>query len=544
MSMENHIERLINHVEKTIEIKEYAFLSLGKSNIKAKVKLLKKPNYLRRDITKEIQKFRQKTGAFPLWVKIDIVTEKEVTLFKDVKDELTQTRRNYIDFGIALDQYWNLSFLPEEINTNAFIKPVKTDGKTKPILSEQNINNYLRKYTNHKKKFAYDFYENKEVIKFKTKGFILDEQKIYELHDEGYKKGLRKVDYLHKEIDQLIESGTYFLGNMLSDTGRYQYGYFPHFDKEINFYNILRHASSTYALIEGLDYLGEDLTIVEKAINYVIENYFYDNEGVGYIFDDTKDINEIKLGQNAAFIFAVCEYLKHNPNKQYLCVAQKVARGILSMINQDTYETTHILNYPDLTVKESFRIIYYDGEAALALLRLYHQDHNDKWLEVVKKLMDRFIEKEYWQYHDHWLGYCTNELVQLCPQDKYFEFGIKNVNTYLEYIEQRETTFPTFLEMLMATYKLIQKAKATHRQKLVTQLIDEEKLINVIHTRAEYQRVGFFYPEIAMYFKNPKRILGSFFIKHHGYRVRIDDIEHYISGYVQYQKAQIKDEIL
>ena len=42
--------------------------------------------------------------------------------------------------------------------------------------------------------------------------------------------------------------------------------------------------------------------------------------------------------------------------------------------------------------------------------------------------MDRFIEKKYWQYHDHWLGYCTNELVQINPQDKYFEFGIKNVN--------------------------------------------------------------------------------------------------------------------
>lgn len=54
------------------------------------------------------------------------------------------------------------------------------------------------------------------------------------------------------------------------------------------------------------------------------------------------------------------------------------------MINKSTYETTHILNYPDLTVKEKFRIIYYDGEAALALLRLYQQDNDEVWLNVVK----------------------------------------------------------------------------------------------------------------------------------------------------------------
>ena len=88
----------------------------------------------------------------------------------------------------------------------------------------------------------------------------------------------------------------------------------------------------------------------------------------------------------------------------------------------------------------------------------------------------------------------------------------------------------------MATYKLIQKAKATGFEHIVHHLIDEQRLIDVIYTRAEYQRVGFFYPEVAMYFKNPSRILGSFFIKHHGYRVRIDDIEHYVSGYVQFQK--------
>ena len=98
---------------------------------------------------------------------------------------------------------------------------------------------------------------------------------------------------------------------MILDNGRYIYGYFPHFDNEINFYNILRHSSSTYALVEGLGYIGENLSPVERAIDYIIENNFYEKDNIGYIFDDTEELNEIKLGQNAAFIFAICEYLKY-----------------------------------------------------------------------------------------------------------------------------------------------------------------------------------------------------------------------------------------
>ena len=91
--------------------------------------------------------------------------------------------------------------------------------------------------------------------------------------------------------------------------------------------------------------------------------------------------------------------------------------------------------------------------------------------------------------------------------------------------------------MLMATYHLVEKAKKTGYADLVETYLDEEKFIKTIHIRADYERTGYFYPEIAMYFKNPARIVNSFFIKHHGYRVRIDDIEHYLSGYVQYQKV-------
>lgn len=533
MVIENNIKNLIEEINSKESIEGYVFISLGKPSIKAQVKLLKKTNYLEREINKLCQKFKKKAGELPTWIKVDIVTNYEYIPFDILKKELVNTRRNYIDFGIALDQNWNIAFLPEEINVNAFVRPNK---KSKELfLSEDNINNYMRKYTNYKRVYSHELYDSKTVIKFFTKSYFLDDGKVYELHSKGYKKGLRKVDNLSEEIDGMIESSAHFLENMMEDSGKFNYGYFPHFDKEIGFYNILRHSSSTYALIEGLNYLGEPLNSTEKAINYVIENHIYESNGNAYVFDDTKNVNEIKLGQNASFIFAVCEYLKNHNNERFLEAAQKVANGILAMIDENTWDTTHVLNYPDLSVKEKFRIVYYDGEAALALMRLYQQDHNEKWLNTVKSLVDQFIAKDYWKYHDHWLGYCTNELVQINPEAKYFEFGIKNVSTELDYIKNRETTFPTFLEMLMATYRLIQKAKSEGYRELVESLIDEQKLIEIIHIRADYQRTGFFYPELAMYFKNPARILGSFFIKHHGYRVRIDDIEHYVSGYVQYQ---------
>ncbi|MCJ0965374.1 poly(glycerol-phosphate) alpha-glucosyltransferase [Mammaliicoccus sciuri] len=534
MNLSRDIEKILE-IQKLYPIHDITFVSIGNKNQKAVVKVLKSHNNFKRSILKLIQEFRKKSGKKAEWIKIDFVTEVIEIEFNSLKDNLINTRRNYIDYGVSLDNTWNYAFLSEEINANAFVRPSK-DKKTF-ILSEDNINNYIKKYRGIKEKYNHDQYEGQQVLMFYTKGYLIEDTGVFVLDERGYTKGLRGVNDLNSEIDNLIKNSTYFLKNQINEDGKYHYGYFPHFDKNIAFYNNLRHSSSTYALIEGLVYLEEDITVGEKAIEYLINNYLYEMDDIGHIFDDTKNINEIKLGQNAAFILAVCEYLRHNKNnKNYLDIAQKVARGMETMIKENS-KTIHVLNYPDLTVKEYYRIIYYDGEAALALLRLYQIDKDEKWLNIVKKLFEKFIKNDYWKYHDHWLGYCTNELVQIDPQEKYYKFGIQNVSSYLDYIYHRETTFPTFLEMLMSTYHLVEKAKITGYELLVKEYLDEEKFIETIHARANYQRTGYFYPEIAMYFKNPSKILNSFFIKHHGYRVRIDDIEHYLSGYIQYNKV-------
>ena len=75
-------------------------------------------------------------------------------------------------------------------------------------------------------------------------------------------------------------------------------------------------------------------------------------------------------------------------------------------------------------------------EAAFALLRLYQVDGDENWLNLVKHLFEKFIKQNYWKYHDHWLSYCTNELVKLNHEEKYYIFGMKNAAGHLDYIKQ------------------------------------------------------------------------------------------------------------
>ncbi|MCI2939851.1 poly(glycerol-phosphate) alpha-glucosyltransferase, partial [Staphylococcus haemolyticus] len=103
MDFEYKLEKLLTEVNNKTEINNYVFLSLGKPNIKAQVKLIKKTNYLKQDISKLALKFKKKSGELPEWIKLDIVTSTEKILFKELKKTLINTRRNYVDFGIAFD---------------------------------------------------------------------------------------------------------------------------------------------------------------------------------------------------------------------------------------------------------------------------------------------------------------------------------------------------------------------------------------------------------------------------------------------------------
>src|SRR5699024_2737488 len=221
------------------------------------------------------------------------------------------------------------------------------------------------------------------------------------------------------EVKSLITHSTNFLTKQVQKTGKFTYGYFSAFGKTIANYNILRHSSSLYAMVEGYEITKnpETLRAVERGIQYVLDTALVykkeGEEGIAFIVEHANK-GEIKLGSNATAILAMTKYMSVTGNKQYLEIAQALARGIIDMKLPDS-SFIHVLQYPGYSIKEMYRIIYYEGEAIFALLRLYALDQESLWLEEVKDSFEYFIKNDYWKHHDHWLSYAANELVTYAP---------------------------------------------------------------------------------------------------------------------------------
>lgn len=490
-------------------------------------------------LTQKLQHYAANTQNVR-WLRVDWANQLEAHTWQTLAVVLKQYKRNYFRKGIALDPQGNIAFLEQELNANAMLYAGSQVAHAH--VNENNFSRYARK--RYGKSVALDFTPDHPVYTFTTQALFIEAGKkplrLYEHTGgkEGRHTGRRMIEPLDAPTAHtLIDDASQFLAAQVQSDGQFVYGLHPCFDREINTYNTLRHTSSIYSMLEAWEVTRSETLkgAIDKALNYLttqlLRTWEHKGESVTYLVEVN---HEIKLGGSGVALLALSKYTELTQDKRYLPLMEQIALGVRQLQDPATGGFTHVLNATDLSVKDAFRIIYYDGEAAFGLMRLYGLTKDDRWLAVVEKAFEYFIAKQHWKAHDHWLSYCVNELTLYRPEERYYRFGIQNVAGYLAFVEERITTFPTLLELMMAAHKMITRLQQQAEYRHLLELINLKRFYHALETRAHYLLNGHFWPEYAMYFQNPQRIVGSFFIRHHSFRVRIDDVEHYLSGFVAF----------
>jgi UDP-N-acetylmuramyl pentapeptide synthase len=485
-----------------------------------------------------IERWVHEHGVATPWLRIDWVEGASPLDWAQLKHQLAGVKRNYFRLGLAFDQNFELAFTEQELNANAMLCGDSTIAHA--VVNQRNFEAYAQE--RFQRPVPLDFPPDKQVFLLAVVGlFCQPDGVVHKLVGTGLDAGRRQLPALSPQsVTELVRSGSLYLARQMQADGRFVYGYFPCFDRRIPTYDAMRHAGALHAMIEAWEITRDEplKAAIDRALDYLathlIRDYkLADGREMAFLVDTGA---EIKLGGNAACVLALVKYSELTETSNWLPLLEKLALGIASLQDPLTGRFNHVLHAADLTLKQASRIVYYDGQAVFSLMRLYGLTRDARWLAVVEKTFEHFISSQHWQSHDHWLSCCVNELTRWSPLEKYFRFGLQNVAGYLDFVLDRKTTFPTLLTLMVAAQQMLQRLEGMPAMRHLLDELDVEKFYRALDYRAHYLLNGVFWPETAMYFRRPSTVVGAFFVRHHSFRVRIDDVEQYLSGFVGYHR--------
>ncbi|MBD3878184.1 MAG: hypothetical protein SR1Q5_00650 [Quinella sp. 1Q5] len=475
----------------------------------------------------------------PIVLRADWVTSTASMTWTEYLDKLKGRKRGWFRQGLALDKDYKLAFTEQELNANSILyafEPEKTKCEFQPKKADAYcLQRFGRGFPRMNRKDKIELFNTSaifiqdgmtEPLKLTGKGDVVDRRELNQDEPELF-------------ID-LSKAAAKYLAAQCMDDGLFVYGFYPCNDEVIEGYNIHRHLGSLFAMAEvyavsedgdDKDYLG---AAIERGLTYAINNYIVyrktpDGEDIAYFNDGRRTT----VGMSGLALLALTKWTTATGTKKYIPLMNSIARSIFSVQKADG-AFIHALNIKDFSVRKDFAVPFYDGEAIYGLLRLYAITKAPEILESCERILDYFIKTEYWKNYDHWLAYAANEFTIYRPEAKYFELGLNNMLPYMPKMVNAYANSPIRLEQIMATTKMIGRMKSLPEMKSLWERVDEKTFYSTVKFRADQLLDAYFFPEVAMYFKNPARILDSFFVRDDSFRVRIDDVQHTLSGFLAY----------
>ncbi len=366
-----------------------------------------------------------------------------------------------------------------------------------------------------------------------TVSYYYDDGKVYELEKYQVGKSI-DINSINIKNDVLDKTYTYML-NQIKDDGKFIYEVNLKTGEVSTDYNIIRHCGSVWSLIEYYNFLGkdankEDLNKIKTAYNYIFNNRLLKNgDDTYYILTDK---SKSKVGSNALMILASIELYKATGDNAYLDDANKMAKGLIYLQDQDGAFYHTINNNFEKSNKNESEI--YNGEINFALVTLYGVTKNEIYLNSVLKSMDYYIATNSINTSNQWFSYFYAELIKYVKDPKYIQTFIKNMKINLKTIDNKFGRCD--MEYLGSSYQFLNELINNYDKYSLENIISKDEinslikhLVNTYISRAQKGLSNFASIENSMYLYDINTYIGAFFESN--YIARIDVSQHNLAGY-------------
>jgi hypothetical protein len=340
--------------------------------------------------------------------------------------------------------------------------------------------------------------------------------------------------------------GADYLARVMNDQGRYVYMYHPVDDRADTAYGWLRHAGTTYALLQAYARLRDPsyLDKAKHALEALKHRMRDDPRSGGKYVIDTNDEEQQKVGGAGLALLAFVKHAEATGDTGELDTMRALALFIESAQYADGHFRANADVEHDTGKKLKREPIYYPGEATFALARLYALDPQPVYLETARKAADWIVRvrdaavSEDNQEHDHWMAYALNELVRIRPDRAYVDHVFKIARAIVSkqhgpgqgpgpdavgsFFEGESTPASTRLEALDSAIKL---ARFLHEP--------DAWLLDAAQKIAAFTLAQQFDQENAYFLKLPAKAEGGVRESLFNADIRIDYVQHAMSSWLE-----------
>ncbi|MCC5855520.1 MAG: hypothetical protein JJU10_07585 [Idiomarina sp.] len=351
-------------------------------------------------------------------------------------------------------------------------------------------------------------------------------------------------------------AGLRYLAGAVREDGSYVYVYQSGPNREPDDYNMVRHAGTTWALLDLFaelpagperDQVFENLLRAVKFLRSQVHPL--DSRPDHYVM---REDGTAKLGGNGLALVALVEYYKHTQDESVIQELRKLANWI---VDNQSPEGEFLCHKLELSTGEVSRFLsdYYPGEAILGLMRLYSIDPDDRWKEAAAQgarwlINVRDAEKTIDTIdHDHWLLYGLRAVYADVPEPLFLAHARKLVTAILKtqvgsaegpaatqadwrggwYTPPRTTPAACRTEGLMAAIELLTEHGEPE---------EIPPLLKAVEAGLKFQLQNQIWDEQCMYLAAPERARGGFHSNLQNWHIRIDYVQHSISSLMAYAR--------